>query len=72
MHDSEATGSPAPAGDSPAPPGGLFTTERRAFLEPRLRALIEELRLLDALVTSPASEPAFTPRDGYVEARDAD
>ena len=47
-----------------------FTTERLAFLRPRLEQLIANLDLLDAAV-DPSLEPTFTPRDGFGEDRHA-
>ena len=47
-----------------------FTSERLAFLRPRLEQLLANLDLLDATV-DPSLEPTFTPRDGFGEDRHA-
>lgn len=47
-----------------------FTSERLAFLQPRLARLLAELNLLDATV-DPSLEPNFTPRDTFGEDRHA-
>ena len=47
-----------------------FTSERLAFLRPRLEQLHANLDLLDNVV-DPSLEPTFTPRDGFGEDRHA-
>ena len=47
-----------------------FTSERLAFLRPRLEQLLANLALLDTAV-DPSFEPTFTPRDSFGEDRHA-
>ncbi len=70
MPDRETKRPPQSAEPFPIEQESSFTPERLAFLQTRLQRLLADLRLLETAV-SPSLEPAFTPRDGFQEDRDA-